>query len=139
MKVCYQRLKKHQLIDFINDKSDNKNVLVISGPRQVGKTTLIQEVLQTRPCLFLNLEKEPSVTAAINRCVDFKNFKDYLKNHQPKSVKICTLLDKPSRRKMKIEANYCGKKIEDHFVVGYGLDYQEICRNYPDIYQVLSI
>jgi hypoxanthine phosphoribosyltransferase len=59
-----------------------------------------------------------------------------LKEHQPLSVKICTLLDKPSRRRAPIQPDYCGFQIEDHFVVGYGLDYQEICRNYPDIHQV---
>ncbi len=53
--------------------------------------------------------------------------------HQPKSLKFATLLDKPSRRKMPIEADYVGFKIPDEFVVGYGLDYAERYRNLPDI------
>jgi hypoxanthine phosphoribosyltransferase len=65
-------------------------------------------------------------------------FKNHLMNSKPRSVKICTLLDKPSRRVAKIEADYCGKAIEDRFVVGYGLDYAEKCRNYPDILYVKS-
>jgi hypoxanthine phosphoribosyltransferase len=69
--------------------------------------------------------------------LDTGNTLDFFKRHlevsSPASVKICTLLDKPSRRKVKIEADYTGRSIEDKFVVGYGLDYQEKCRNYPDI------
>lgn len=50
-----------------------------------------------------------------------------------KSLKICTLLDKPSRRKSSIVADYVGFVIPDEFVVGYGLDYAEMYRNLPYI------
>ncbi|MDZ4677201.1 MAG: hypoxanthine phosphoribosyltransferase [Oligoflexia bacterium] len=63
-------------------------------------------------------------------------FKNHLAASKPRSLKICTLLDKPARRLAEIEADYCGKAIEDRFVVGYGLDYSEKCRNYPDILYV---
>jgi len=53
--------------------------------------------------------------------------------HQPKSLRIATLLDKPSRRIEKIEADYVGFSIPDHFVIGYGMDYAERYRNLPDI------
>jgi len=53
--------------------------------------------------------------------------------HQPKSLRIAALLDKPSRRKQPIEADYLGFSIPDEFVVGYGLDYAEKYRNLPDI------
>jgi len=59
--------------------------------------------------------------------------KKILGAHQPRALKLAALLDKPSRRKMPIEADYVGFKIEDHFVVGYGLDYAERYRNLPDI------
>lgn len=49
----------------------------------------------------------------------------------PKSIKICTLLDKPERRKAKVFADYAGAQIPDAFVVGYGLDYDEKYRNLP--------
>jgi hypoxanthine phosphoribosyltransferase len=55
---------------------------------------------------------------------------------KPASLKLCTLLDKPSRRVAAISADYVGRKIDDLFVVGYGLDYQQLCRNYPDIHIV---
>jgi hypoxanthine phosphoribosyltransferase len=61
----------------------------------------------------------------------------YLKNHmlahQPRALKIAALLDKPSRRKRPIEADYVGFKIPDEYVVGYGLDHAERYRNLPDI------
>ncbi|MBQ8409826.1 MAG: hypoxanthine phosphoribosyltransferase [Clostridia bacterium] len=54
-----------------------------------------------------------------------------LKNRNANSVKTCTLLDKPSRREVPFTPDYCGKVIEDEFVVGYGLDYDEKFRNLP--------
>jgi hypoxanthine phosphoribosyltransferase len=57
--------------------------------------------------------------------------RDNLQSRQPRSLKICTLLDKPSRRKVMIKADYNGFKIPDAFVVGYGLDYAEKYRNLP--------
>lgn len=53
--------------------------------------------------------------------------------HQPRSLRIAALLDKPSRRKQPIEAHYIGFTIPDLYVVGYGLDYAERYRNLPDI------
>ncbi len=52
-----------------------------------------------------------------------------LKARNPKSIKIATLLDKPSRREAEIVADYVGFAIPDEFVVGYGLDYSELYRN----------
>ena len=54
-----------------------------------------------------------------------------LKMRNPSSVKICTILSKPSRRKADIEPDYCGFEVPDEFVVGYGLDYDEKYRNLP--------
>ena len=56
-----------------------------------------------------------------------------LKERKPKSIKICTLLDKPSRRRAEVYADYSGFEVPDEFVVGYGLDYDEIYRNVPFI------
>ncbi|HIS04934.1 MAG TPA: hypoxanthine phosphoribosyltransferase [Candidatus Fimenecus stercoravium] len=55
-----------------------------------------------------------------------------LSKRDPASIKICTLLDKPSRREVQtMQADYVGKVIPDEFVVGYGLDYDEKYRNLP--------
>lgn len=58
---------------------------------------------------------------------------EHLLKREPASVKVCTLLDKPSRRKpgITLKADYVGFTIEDQFVVGYGLDYNEYYRNLP--------
>lgn len=55
----------------------------------------------------------------------------YLKGKGAKSVRTCTLLDKPSRRKVEFKPDYCGTQIPDEFVIGYGLDYNEKYRALP--------
>lgn len=62
-----------------------------------------------------------------------KHITEILKTRNPRSIKICCLLDKPSRRKANIVADYVGYSIPDRFVVGYGLDYAEQYRNYPEV------
>lgn len=59
------------------------------------------------------------------------HLKKILLDRNPKSVKICTFLDKPSRRTADIKADYVGCEIPDEFVVGYGLDFDEVYRNLP--------
>lgn len=58
---------------------------------------------------------------------------EMLRKREPASVKLCTLLDKPSRRVVDVEVNYTGFEIPDEFVVGYGLDYDQKYRNLPYI------
>lgn len=57
--------------------------------------------------------------------------KELLRERNPKTVRICTLLDKPSRRVTPVEVEYSGIAIPDEYVVGYGLDYNETFRNLP--------
>lgn len=67
--------------------------------------------------------------------LDTGNTLSYLKKillqRNPASLKICTFLDKPSRRTQNLEADYSGYTIPDEFVVGYGMDYAELYRNLP--------
>lgn len=69
--------------------------------------------------------------------VDSGNTLFYLKKlllaRNPESLKIITLLDKPERRTVEIQTDYCGFEIPDKFVVGYGLDYAQKYRNLPYI------
>lgn len=60
----------------------------------------------------------------------------HLKEKNPASIKLCTLLDKPERREYDVKVDYVGFEIPDKFVVGYGLDYNEIYRNLPYIAEV---
>ncbi|MCQ2452338.1 MAG: hypoxanthine phosphoribosyltransferase [Oscillospiraceae bacterium] len=63
--------------------------------------------------------------------VTLSYLKSYLQNRKPASIKICTLLDKPARRRANIQADYVGFTCPDSFVVGYGLDSAEKYRNLP--------
>ena len=65
--------------------------------------------------------------------ITLSNLVPMLKMRHPNSVKICTILDKPSRRKADIKPDYEGFQVPDEFVVGYGLDYDEKYRNLPYI------
>ncbi len=69
--------------------------------------------------------------------IDSGNTLHYLlevfKNRNAKSVKLCTLLDKPERREVDVDVDYVGFTIPDEFVVGYGLDYDQKYRNLPYI------
>ena len=56
---------------------------------------------------------------------------DMLKDRHPESIKLCTLLDKPSRRTKDVKVDYVAFTIPDKFVVGYGLDYDQYYRNLP--------
>lgn len=56
-----------------------------------------------------------------------------LMERKPSSIKLCTLLDKPSRREVEVDVDYTGFQIPDKFVVGYGLDYDQKYRNLPYI------
>lgn len=59
--------------------------------------------------------------------------KSYFKNRDAKVVKICSLLDKPSGRQVDIDVDYIGFTVEDKFIIGYGLDYDQKYRNLPYI------
>ena len=61
------------------------------------------------------------------------HLKKLLSQRNPASLKICTLLDKPERRVVDVDVEYVGFQIEDKFVVGYGLDYDQQYRNLPYI------
>jgi hypoxanthine phosphoribosyltransferase len=65
--------------------------------------------------------------------------KDRLSLANPRSVKICALLDKKARREVEVEVDYLGKEVDDVFVVGYGIDFNEAYRNLPEIYYVTPI
>lgn len=59
-----------------------------------------------------------------------------LRERKPRSLKVCAFLDKRARRKVTFEADYVGFTMEDGFVVGYGLDFNEMSRFHPEVYIV---
>lgn len=62
---------------------------------------------------------------------------EMLKDRKPASLQLCTLLDKPDRRVVDVDVHYTGFQIDDVFVVGYGLDYDQMYRNLPYIGEVV--
>ncbi len=58
---------------------------------------------------------------------------ELLKDREPASLRLCTLLDKPERRVVDVKVDYTGFQVPDEFVVGYGLDYDQLYRNLPYI------
>jgi hypoxanthine phosphoribosyltransferase len=64
--------------------------------------------------------------------------KDRLSLASPHSVKICALLDKKARREVEMEPDYLGTEVDDVFIVGYGIDFNEHYRHLPEVYYVTS-
>ncbi|OGP53262.1 MAG: hypoxanthine phosphoribosyltransferase [Deltaproteobacteria bacterium RBG_13_52_11b] len=64
--------------------------------------------------------------------------KERLALSKPRSVKVCALLDKKARREVEMEADYVGREVDDVFIVGYGIDFNETYRNLPEIYYVTT-
>jgi hypoxanthine phosphoribosyltransferase len=93
-----------------------------------GEVQLIKDV--TSPLRDLNVILVEDI---LDTGLTLTFLKKHLLSHQPRSFKIATLLDKPSRRVAPIQADYVGFQIPDRFVVGYGLDHAERYRNLPDI------
>ena len=69
----------------------------------------------------------------IDSGITLRNLYDTLMTREPRSLKLCTLLNKPARKKVDVDVDYVGCVIEDKFIVGYGIDYDEKYRNLPYI------
>ena len=61
---------------------------------------------------------------------------NYFEKQNPATLKICTLLNKPSRRQVEVHVDYIGSDVKDEFLVGYGLDHDEKYRNLKEIYYI---
>ena len=99
-----------------------------SGTTSSGEVRIIQDV---------NCRIENKNVIIVEDIIDTGYTLSYLKRilteRRPKALKICTLLDKPSRREADIEGDYVGFTIPNEFVVGYGLDYDQKYRNLPEV------
>ncbi len=100
-----------------------------------GSQTVSSGVLKIKKDLDESIEDKNVLI--IEDIIDSGNtlyhLKELLTKKNPKSLKICTLLDKPERREKEVEVDYVCFDIPDEFVVGYGLDYAQKYRNLPYI------
>ncbi|NMA27702.1 MAG: hypoxanthine phosphoribosyltransferase [Burkholderiales bacterium] len=67
----------------------------------------------------------------VNEGTTLKYILEALELRRPTRVRVCTMFDRPSRRRAAVQADYVGLVLDDRFVVGYGLDYQQLYRNLP--------
>jgi hypoxanthine phosphoribosyltransferase len=113
-----RKIKLHQTIDFVyitSPKGESCRILKDISVDVRGKHVLIiEEIIDA------------------GRTLSF--LKARIMASYPASLKVVALLDKPALRELPINPDYVGRSIEDRFVIGYGMDSEEIGRNYPDIY-----
>ena len=105
-----------------------------SGMKTCGKIEITKDV-------EIPLEKKDVLI--IEDIIDSGQTLQFLKGRlallNPRSIKVCALLDKKARREVEMEADYLGTDVDDLFVVGYGIDFNEHYRHLPEIYYVTPI
>ncbi len=105
------------------------------GVRSYGEGTETSGVVQITQDLSRPIEHEDIliVEDIVDTGLTIAHLMDLLRTRNPRSVKVCSLLHKPSRSRVQVKVDYLGFTIEDKFVVGYGLDFAEKHRNLPFI------
>ncbi len=98
-----------------------------------GNTTESSGVVKIMKDLDRSIEGEHLliVEDIVDSGLTLNYLKDILLTRNPASIRICSLLDKPLRRKVPVEIDYLGFEVPDEFIVGYGIDYAEYYRNLP--------
>lgn len=123
---------------FMNDLSKR---LTIRAPWDFISISSYGEATKSSGVVKMVKDMEESIRGRnvliVEDIVDTGLTLDYLRRslmmREPRSLKICTLLSKPARRKVDVAIDYLGFEVEDYFVVGYGLDYLSYYRNLPYI------
>lgn len=113
-----RQLNLPQQVDFVHvtsPKGECVRILKDVSVDVTGKHVLILEEI---------LDAGRTLTFLLKRLAD----------SNPASLKVVALIDKPARRELPIKPDYTGKTIDDRYVVGYGLDSEELGRNYSDLY-----
>lgn len=121
-----KRLKTKVQFEFIEVSS-------YEGTESSGRVKIVKDIrnnIEGKDVLIIEDIIDTGITLAF--------LKEYFMLRKPNSLKIATLLSKPSRRTKELNVEYIGFKIEDRFVIGYGLDYNQNYRNLPYIGYVES-
>ena len=131
--VCTLKGATFFFADLMKNININCNIEFIKASSYVGNTTMTIGNVQISNVMNFPIEGRDIliVEDIVDTGLTCQKLFEYFKNHNCASVNICTMLDKPSRRKVNIVPKYCGYEIEDYFVIGYGLDYNEAYRNIP--------
>ncbi len=115
------RLKKEVYYDFIKASS-------YKGSKSTGELNIEFDSVDTK---YIQGKDVLVIEDIVDTGLTLSKLLLHLKEKKPRSVKLCALLDKPSRRKVKITVDYVGFEIPDLFVVGFGLDYDQRHRCLP--------
>ncbi|ABV38514.1 Hypoxanthine phosphoribosyltransferase [Shewanella sediminis HAW-EB3] len=121
-----RRIKGHVEIDFMSVSSYGN---AMTSTREVKILKDVQSDIQGRDVLI--------VEDLIDSGNTLNKIREMLLLRDPKSLALCTLLDKPERREIEVPVDFIGFTIPDEFIVGYGIDYAEQYRNLPYIAKVI--
>ena len=105
-----------------------------SGTKTSGKIEITKDIE-----IFLEKKDVLIIEDIIDSGRTLQFLKDRLALLNPSSIKVCALLDKKARREVEMEADYLGIEVNDVFIVGYGIDFNENYRHLPEIYYVTPV
>ena len=110
-------------------------VIDFMAVRSYGASTKSSGVVKINKDLDTNISGKNVIIVEdiVDSGTTLNYLKEYLQNHNAKCVKICALLDKPEGRRVSIDVDYIGFTVDDRFIVGYGLDFDQKYRNLPYI------
>lgn len=120
--------------DLLKDMDFDCNIQMISAKSYGKEMESSGKVKIEHIPLNLNGRDVVVIEDIIDTGITITRIIQIIKKLNPKSIKVATLLNKPSNRVIKADADYVGFEIPDRFVVGYGLDFAEYGRNLKDIY-----
>jgi hypoxanthine phosphoribosyltransferase len=110
-------------IDFVRAKSYGSGTI---STRNVRFTKDVEIPLQDKSVIL--------VEDIVDTGLTLKKIIDRIENRDPESLRVCALIEKLERREIEVPIDYCGFRVKEGFVVGYGLDYDEKYRDLPDVY-----
>lgn len=105
------------------------------GLRSYGSATETSGVVEITADLTYPIQDKDVLVVEdiVDTGLTMKYLVENLSTRQPRSLKVCTLLHKPDRKRVEVQIDYVGFTVGDEFVVGYGLDYDQKYRNLPHI------
>ncbi|MBQ7561439.1 MAG: hypoxanthine phosphoribosyltransferase [Synergistaceae bacterium] len=129
------------LTDLMREMPENMDVRMdFMSVASYGDSTTSSGVVRIYHDLKKSIEGKNVIVVEdiIDTGLTLSHLLDILRARNPKSLKVCVLLDKYERRKTEVKVDYCGFTIPDEFVVGYGLDYASKWRHLKDIKSVVD-
>lgn len=131
--VCILKGATYFAIDLSKRITDSVVILDFMKASSYGNSRETTGNVELKINLSTNIENKNVIIVEdiIDSGYTLNYLYDYLKKKNPKTLKICVLLDKKERRKKDIKVDYTAFEVENKFIVGYGLDYEDKYRNLP--------